>query len=155
MNKNLLIGLFTLLSLAGCAAKKDLRQVSIPQDKIYSVIFEGQPNIADKKLMSANVQIGDVLQQTPNGTDLTVVKVSVQEDYTPTIQANTVFVVSDGHLTYDTVGEGSEALPEGGRILGFTSKAKLIWFKTKSKMTGLSQATKEKAEQLYKQATTK
>lgn len=156
MKKNLLMGLFVLSTLTGCATnKKDLSQIAIPQDKVYNVIFEGQPNIADKRLMSANEQIGDVLQQTPNGSDLTVVKVSVMEAYTPTIRSNTVFVVSDGHLNYDTAGEAGDSLPEGGRILGFTSKAKFIWFKTKSKVTGMSQATKEKAEQLYRNATSK
>ncbi|NOT84177.1 MAG: hypothetical protein HOP02_05190 [Methylococcaceae bacterium] len=155
MKKNLLISLFAIMMLVGCAAKKDISQINIPQDKIYNVIFEGQPDISDKRLMSSSEQIGDVLQQTPSGSDLTVVKVSVKEAYTQTIHSNTVFVVSDGHLNYETVGDVGETLPEGGRLLGFTSKAKLIWFKTKAKVTGMSQATKEKAEQLYKNATTK
>jgi len=154
MKHYLLISIFAILTLAGCASKNDVNEIAIPQDKIYVIIFEGNPKITDKRVMSSsNIQIGDVLIQTPSASDLTVIKVSIKEAYTQLIRTNTVFVASDGYLKYDQVGETGAPLAEGGRLLGFTGKAKLLWFKTKSKVTGLSQAAKNKAEQLYRRVT--
>ncbi len=127
MKKALLITIFAFVTLGGCASK-DVNEVAIPQDKIYNVIFEGTPEIADKRLMSSGVHLGDVLTQTQSSSDLTLVKVSVKEEHTPLIRSNTVFVVSDGYLKYDTVGEVGEPVPEGGRLLGFTGKTRLLWF---------------------------
>jgi hypothetical protein len=151
MKNVLLITIFAIVTLGGCATK-NVNEVAIPQDKIYNVIFEGNPEITDKRLMSSGVQLGDVLTQTRSSSDLTVVKISVKEEHTPRIRSNTVFVVSDGYLKYDTVGEIGEPVPEGGRLLGFTGKTKLLWFKTKAKVKGLSQAAKSQAALLYNQA---
>lgn len=148
MKKILVISMFAFLALTGCASK-NTKEAVIPQDKIYTVIFEGDPEITDKRVMSSASQIGDVLQETPNGSDLTVVKISIYEAHTPMIQSNTVFVATNGYLKSDTVGKMGESVPEGGRLLGFTGKTKLLWFKTKSKVTGLSKATKNKVAELY------
>ena len=154
MKKVLLVTLFAIVALAGCATN-EVNKVAIPQDKIYNVIFEGTPEIADKRLMSSGVYLGDVLTQTQSSSDLTVVKVSVKEEHTPLIRSNTVFVVSEGYLKYDTIGEVGEPVPEGGRLLGFTGKTKLLWFKTKAKVKGLSQAAKSQAALLYNKAMAK
>jgi len=149
MKKILVMSLLVVLTLSGCASK-NTQQAAIPQDKIYTVIFEGDPDITDKRVMSAlNTKIGDVLVETPGRSDLTLVKISIDEAYTPQIQSNTVFVVTDGYLKTDSVGEKGEPVSEGERLLGFTGQAKLLWFKTKSKVSGLSAATKNKAAELY------
>ncbi|MEE9337900.1 MAG: hypothetical protein V3U87_07450 [Methylococcaceae bacterium] len=54
------------------------------------------------------------------------------------ILSNTVLVVIDGRLKTDTVGKTCEPLSEGERLLGFTGKTKLLWFKTKPNASGLS-----------------
>lgn len=151
MKKVLLLTVFAIVTLGGCATK-EVNEVAIPQDKIYNVIFDGNPKITDKRLMSSGIHLGDVLLQSPSRSDLTVVKVSVMEEHTPLIRSNTVFVVSDGYLKYDTVGEIGELVPEGGRLLGFTGKTKLLWFKTKAKIKGMSQAAKSQAALLYNKA---
>ncbi len=148
MKNFLFIGLFALLIISGCASKS-AKEAVIPQDKIYNVIFEGDPEITDKRIISSGIQIGDVLTETPNGSDLTIVKISVKEAYTPQIRSNTVFVVENGYLKTDKVGESAEAAQEGDRLLGFTGKTKLLWFKTKAKISGLSKAAKNKAAELY------
>ena len=148
MKKVLLITLFAIVTLGGCATN-DINDANIAQDRIYNVIFEGNPKITDQRLMSSGALIGEILLQTPSSSDLTVVKVSVKEEHIPLIRSNTVFVVLDGYLKHDTVGKTGEPVPEGGRLLGFTSKTKLLWFKTKAKVKGLSQAAKNQAALLY------
>lgn len=145
----LVMSLLVFLTLSGCASNTT-QQAAIPQDKIYTVIFEGDPDITDKRVMSATgTKIGDVLQETQSNSDLTLVKISIDEARTPQILSNTVFVVSKGYLKTDTVGEPGEPASEGDRLLGFTGPARLLWFKTKSKVSGLSTATKNKAAELY------
>ncbi len=149
MKKFLVMSLFVFLILSGCASK-NANEAAIPQDKIYTVIFEGDPEITDKRVMSSSgTKIGDVLLETPSSSDLTLVKISIEELHTPMIQSNTVFVVTKGYLKTDTVGEMGEPVSEGERLLGFTGKTKLLWFKTKAKVSGLSKATKNKAAELY------
>ncbi len=149
MRRILIISLFTFLMLSGCASN-NVNEASIPQDKIYTVIFEGDPDITDKKVMSSlDTKVGDVLLETPSNSNLTLVKISIDETYTPMIQSNTVFVVTKGYLKADTVGKTGEPVSEGERLLGFTGKTKLLWFKTKAKVSGLSKATKNKVAELY------
>jgi hypothetical protein len=153
MKKILVMSVFVFLTLAGCASK-NVNDAVIPQDKIYSVIFEGDPDITDKRVMSSSgIQIGDVLLETPGNSNLTQVKISIKEDHLSLMQSNTVFVVTNGYLKTDTVGKTGEPLSEGERLLGFTGKTKLVWFKTKAKVSGLSKAAKNKAEALYQKAT--
>ncbi len=148
--KNLLvISLFALLIFSGCASK-NTNEAAIPQDKIYTVIFEGDPEITDKRVLSSSgVKIGDVLMETPSSSDLTLVKIAIEEPHSDQIQSNTVFVVNEGYLKSDSVGAKGEAVSEGERLLGFTGKTRLLWFKTKSKVSDLSNATKNKASELY------
>ncbi len=148
MRNYLFIGLVGFLFLSGCSSK-NAKEAAIPQDKIYSVVFEGDPEITDQRVMSGGIQIGDVLLETPSGSDLTVVKISIKEAYTPQILSNTVFVVENGYLKTDKVGESTEPALEGDRLLGFTGKTKLLWFKTKAKVSGLSKAAKSKVAELY------
>ncbi len=152
MRNFLFIGLIAFLFLSGCASK-NVKEASIPQDKIYNVVFEGVPEITDKRVLSSGTQIGDVLLETPSGDELTVVKISIKEAYTPQIRSNTVFVVEKGYLKTDTIGETGEPVAEGDRLLGFTGKTKLLWFKTKAKISGLSKAAKNKAAELYNKVT--
>ena len=153
MKKLLVMSLFAFLFLSGCASK-NTNQAVIPQDKIYTVTFEGDPEITDKRVMSSTgTKIGDVLLETPSSSDLTLVKIAIEETYSPQIQSNTVFVVSEGYLKSDTVGSDGEPVSEGAHLLGFTGNAKLLWFKTKAKVSGLSKATKSKAAELYSRAT--
>lgn len=152
MKKILVMSLFAFLTLSGCASK-DINEADIPQDNIYSVIFEGDPEITDKQVMSSSGgKMGDVLLETPGNSNLTQVKISISEEHTPLILSNTVFVATKGHLKMDTVGKVGEPISEGDRILGFTGKTKLLWFKTKAKVSGLSTAAKNKAAELYSRA---
>jgi hypothetical protein len=149
MKKILVMSLFAFLTLSGCASN-NIIEATIPQYKIYTVIFEGDPDITDKRVMSSlDTKVGDVLLETPSSSNLTLVKISIEETYIPLIQSNTVFVVTKGYLKIDTVGKLGEPVSEGGRLLGFTGKAKLLWFKTKAKVSGLSTATKNKVAELY------
>lgn len=152
--KNILvmISLVTFLTLSGCGGK-NVQKVAIPQDKIYSVVFEGDPKITDKRVISSTgSQIGDILLETPS-SDITVVKVLIKEEYTPLILSNLVFVAVDGYLKADAIGDMGEPVAEGGRLLGFTGKTKLLWFKTKAKVSGMSKAAKNKATELYGRVT--
>lgn len=149
MKKILVMSLFVFLTLSGCASKST-KQAAIPQDKIYTVIFEGDPEITDKRVLSASgTKIGDILLETPSSSDLTLVKISIEEAHVPQILSSTVFVVTKGYLQSDTVGDAGKPVSEGARLLGFTGKTKLLWFKTKAKVSGLSTATKNKAAELY------
>lgn len=149
MKKIIVLCLFALITLSGCGSK-NVQETAIPQDKVYNVVFEGDPEITDKRVFSSSdFEIGEVLQETSNNSDLTLVKISIKEVHTPLIRSNLVFVATDGHLKAETVGEKGEALSEGGQLLGFTGKTKLLWFKAKSKVTGFSKAAKNKASELY------
>ncbi len=156
--KKLLVlsGLLVLLSLTGCATMSpdDIKNIPV-FDKIYYVIFEGTPTISDPDIRyGETLTIGRVLDQKPGGNNLLVARISIPPAYTDIIKKSTVFYANDGKLYYDTVGESSEVLPEGGKILGFTGKTGLYWFKTKNKLKTTSDTVINKAQELYNSATT-
>ena len=126
MKKILVMSLFAFLTLSGCASN-NVNEAGIPQDKIYTVIFEGTPDITDKRVMSSlDTKVGDVLLETPSSSDLTLVKISIEETYIPLIQSNTVFVVTKGYLKIDTVGKLGEPVSEGGTSFRLYRKSQTV-----------------------------
>lgn len=135
----------------GCSSMtlENVKDAPVITHKVYNVIFENKPEIVKKEVHARGFEIGEVLSETLGSGDIVVVKISVLNEYDHLIKHNAVFYVSEGRLEYDIVGEHGELVSEGGKLLGFTGKTALYWFKTKHKMKDLSDAAKEKIEALY------
>ncbi|OQY56622.1 MAG: hypothetical protein B6245_18080 [Desulfobacteraceae bacterium 4572_88] len=151
MRKTAFILLCSILMTFGCTSMtlENVKDAPVITHKIYNVIFENKPEILKKEVHARGFEIGKVLSETLGAGDIVVVKISVLNEYDHLIKHNTVFYVSDGWLEYDTVGEHGETVSEGAKLLGFTGKTALYWFKTKHKMKDLSDEAKKKIEELY------
>jgi hypothetical protein len=140
---------------AGCSylSMETVKNIPIIDHKIYNVIFEDKPTVTTKEVYAGTVEIGKVLSEEGASDNLTVIKISVQNEHDHFMKSNVVFYVSDGRLELDTVGDTEEPpLSEGAKILGFAGKTGLYWFKTKSAVKSVSGAAASKAEELYNRA---
>ena len=151
MRKLLILSLAALLH--GCATTSPTTMLEdVATDKVYNVVFEGAPNLSGKRVMASELEIGEVLTSAEKNGGITVAKISIDSDYDDLMNANTVFVASDGMLVHEVLGDDGEQLNEGDKVMGFTSKAKLVWHKTKLKVQDATSFTKQKAQELYKKA---
>ena len=144
---------FIAVFLTGCATTSSTVLEEVSTDKIYNVVFEGSPDLSGKRVMASDIEIGEVLTSSDKNGGVTVAKVAIESDYDDLMNTNTVFYASDGMLVHDVLGDQGDRLNEGDKVMGFTSKTKLVWHKTKSKVQDLTNSTKEKAAELYKKAT--
>ncbi len=142
------------LAAAGCSSLSmdTVKDIPVIDHKIYNVIFEDKPTITAKEVYAGTVEIGKVLSETAASDNLTVIKISVQNEHEHFMKSNVVFYVSEGRLELDSVGDIGEPLSEGAKLLGFTGKTGLYWFKTKTAVKNFSGAAKNKAEELYNRA---
>lgn len=154
MKKSVCFALILSIVAAGCSSLSmdTVKNLPIIDHKIYNVVFEDKPTITAKEVYAGTTEIGKVLDETAASGNLTVIKISVQNEHEHFMRSNVVFYVSEGRLELDTVGDIGESLSEGAKILGFTGKTGLYWFKTKSKVKSLSDSAKSEAEDLYNRA---
>ena len=151
MQKLLILTLAVLLH--GCATTSSTTMLEdVATDKVYNVVFEGSPDLSGKRVMASELKIGEVLTSSEKNGGITVAKISIDSDYDDLMNANTIFVASDGMLVHEVLGEDTARLNEGDKVLGFTSKAKMVWHKTKLKVQDATNFTKQKAQELYKKA---
>lgn len=154
MKKSVLIAVILSIVAAGCSylSMGTVKNIPVIDHKIYNVIFEDKPTVTTKEVYAGTVEIGKVLSEAGASDNLTVIKISVQNEHDDLMKSNVVFYVSDGRLELDTVGDTGEPLSEGAKILGFAGKTGLYWFKTKSAVKSVSGAAASKAEELYNRA---
>ncbi|MDM8525619.1 hypothetical protein QUF80_19795 [Desulfococcaceae bacterium HSG8] len=153
MKRFFFVAALILITLTtGCSMSlEDVKNVPV-FTKTYYVVFEDKPEIVNEGVFANNFEIGRISSQKPGSEDMVIVTMSVQNENNHLMTDNVIFYVSDGRLTYDTVGDSGNPLQEGAKILGFTGKTGLYWFKTKNKIKNISGAAIDKAQELYDRA---
>ncbi|HAO20981.1 MAG: hypothetical protein BWK80_07640 [Desulfobacteraceae bacterium IS3] len=153
MKRSLIALLIFMAMTAGCS-RLSPEGVNLPVfDKIYYVVFEGKPELSKGTVYYGDaLEIGKILSQQPGANNLYVAKISILNKYNDMMKDTAVFYAGDGKMMYDSVGEVGKPLTEGAKILGFTGKTGVLWFKTKSKVKSLSEAAVNKAQDLYNKA---
>lgn len=145
--------LFFLSLVAGCSNMKvdALKELAV-LSTVYNVVFEDKPALDSDKVYARGFEIGSILSQELADNGRVVIKISVDNEHKKLMTENAVFYADEGRLEYDTVGESGKNLQEGAKILGFTGKTGLYWFKTKNKFNDLSGAALQQAQELYDSA---
>ncbi len=154
MKQLFIIAVFLITTTVGCSTMTmdNVKDVSIPIDKVYNVIFEKKPEMVQEGVYSKELEIGEVLDQQSAANNMGIVKISIKNEYDDLMKSNVVFYISDSKLQYDTIGDTGEPLSAGAKILGFTGITSLTWFKTKNKVKDFSNTAINKAEELYNEA---
>lgn len=152
----LIMALVSLTMVLACSSltMENVKDIAL-LNKMYYVIFEEKPELATQEVYASGLEIGKISSQKPSADGMVVAKISVENEHADLIRENVVFYVSEGKLTLDTVGENGNPLSEGAKILGFTGKTSLVWFKTKNKVKNISNAAVNKAQELYDRAVVK
>lgn len=112
-------------------------------------MFEKQPRLTDSGVYSGSNRVGSVAEPTGAVGRVARLTVHIDAPHRETIKNNTVFYVSEGRLVLAKLDGFGEPLPAGGVLLGFNSKAGLLWFKTRHLLKNQPAAAGRQAEKLY------
>lgn len=147
------VALWIAALVSGCANFSAESVVELPDfDRVYYVIFQENPGLKNDGIFLESMKIGKVIGHKPVDEGLSVAKISIDSKYAELMRDNVVFVVADGGLEYETVGDPATRLGEGAKVLGFSSRTGLYWFRTRNRFRSLSRAAMEKAEALYERS---
>jgi hypothetical protein len=142
--------LLLVLLLAGCTSFSTESVKELPDfDRVYYVIFEEKPRLKNDDIFMKTLRIGKVIGLKPAGEGMYVAKISIDAKYKDLMRDNVAFIIDDGQLQYETVGDESGPLGEGAKLLGFSGRARFTLFKTRDRFRGMSRSIMDKAEELY------
>lgn len=145
--------LSVLLLLAGCTSFSTESIRELPDfDRVYYVVFEEKPRLKSDAIFMKTLRIGKVIGLKPAGEGMYVAKISIDAKYKDLMRDNVAFIIDDGQLQYETVGDESGPLGEGGKLLGFSGRTRFTLFKTQNRFRGMSRTLMDKAEELYKRS---
>lgn len=144
------LALLAVMLAAGCTPFSTESVTELPDfDRVYYVLFQDDPGLASDRIFMKALEIGKVIGLKPTQQGVKVAKISIDAKYADLMRDNVVFMVEDGRLEYEPVGDNGAPLGEGGKILGFSSRTGFYWFKAQNSVRGMSRAAMEKAEELY------
>ena len=122
-------------------------------DKTYFVVFENGPEITSNTIYASEAPIGEVLSKEPSKNSTVILKIQIMTKFDDLLTEDTVFFAEGGSLNYfATLGDG-HSLPTKGKMLGFTSKKDVYWFKATQRHKENPETPAQIAERLYNQAT--
>lgn len=118
---------------------------------IYYVIFEKSPNIINEKVYAMDFEIGDIKDKELGNNSIVMVTIKLEKKHKELVRQNGAFVVVDGRLIYESLGgDDNTPLESKSRVLGFASRADMVWFQTKSIVSKFADASLSKIQELYK-----
>lgn len=142
--------LLSITMILGCSTLSLENVKDIPVfTKTYYVVFEDKPNVTNEGVYANDFEIGKIASQKPGSEEMVIITISVQNEHNHLMKDNVVFYVANGRLEYDTVGDTGTPLSEGAKMLGFSGKTALYFFKTKYTIKNISNTAVDKAEELY------
>jgi hypothetical protein len=120
------------------------------QTNAYDVMFEKQPRLIDDGVYRNGNRIGTVVSNTQENLPVGRLAVTIDSAFQDVMKTNVVFYVSAGRLELAALGGYGEPLAKETKLLGFGSKASLIWFKAKYLLKNQAVEATQKADRLYR-----
>ena len=118
----------------------------------YVVVFNDPPMLTETTVYLKGQPIGAVMPQTAHTNGVTRIQIAIDAPYLDLMRTNAVFFLSSGKLNYATLKNFGQPLPREAIILGFGSKASLVWFKTRHLLKNPVTAAGREAQRLYQRS---
>ena len=116
---------------------------------VYFVMFENAPNLFDSRVYSNGVSVGEIVDAGTAGNGVTLLAIVVDGEYKELMKDSTAFYVSSGRLTHAPLAGFGNPVGPGAKLMGFSSRLGMGWFKTKNLMTQTSRAASGRAQELF------
>lgn len=118
----------------------------------YDVMFEKQPLLTDNSVYLKGNQIGTVVSTAGDVAPIGRIAILIDSSFQELMRSNVVFYISSGRLEMAALGGYGEPISKETKVLGFKSKAALVWFKTRYLLKNQAAAAAKKADKLYQRA---
>jgi len=115
----------------------------------YDVMFEKKPQLIDDGVYLKANPIGTIVTNATDSAPIGRLAISIDSSFQELMRTNVVFYISSGRLEMASLGGYSEPLAKETKVLGFKSKAALIWFKTRYLLKNQAAVAAKKADKLY------
>ena len=118
----------------------------------YVVVFNDRPMLTETTVYLKGQPIGTIMPQETHANGVTTLQIAIEAAYRDLMRTNAVFYISSGKLYYAALKNFGDPLPPKARILGFESKASMVWFKTKHLLKNPVTAAGRQAERLFQRS---
>jgi len=141
MRRSVLLSIFFAMLLAtGCQEKKG---------NLFFIMFAGTPTLFENGVYANGVGIGEIVENATAVNGVTRLAIVMNGDGKDLLQDSSAFYVSTGRLTHTTLAGFGNPVEPGAKLMGFSSRMGVGWFKTKNLMTQTSRAAAKRAQELF------
>jgi len=134
--------LLAMLFVAGC-------QQQAPNGNLFFIMFESTPTLFDNAVYANGVNVGEIVEKATSGNGLARLAVVMNGEQRELMKDNAAFYASTGRLTYTTLAGYGNPVEPGAKLMGFSSRLSMGWFKTRNLMNQTSRAASERARELF------
>ncbi len=101
----------------------------------YSIFFDDRIHLSDERVYYKGTVIGSVVSVENSNDNKAMAKIKIDSAHRYLIMDQATFYVDGGSLHYDSFKKFGNPLDNGARLLGFSSRGALKWFKTRTLFT--------------------
>ena len=132
--------LFAMILATGCQDKKG---------NVFFIMFESAPNLFENGVYANGVGIGEIVEKTTAGNGVTRLAIVLNGESRDLLKDSSAFYVSTGRLVHTSLAGFGNPVEPGAKLMGFSSRMGVGWFKTKNLMTQTSRAAAKRAQVLF------
>jgi len=132
--------LLALLVATGCQEKKG---------NLFFIMFESTPTLFENGVYANGVAIGEIVENATADNGMTRLAIEMNGDGKGLLHDSSAFYVSRGCLAHTTLAGFGNPVEPGAKLMGFSSRMGVGWFKTKNLMTQTSRAAAKRAQELF------
>jgi len=141
MRRSVILSVLLALILAtGCQEKKG---------NVFFIMFESAPNLFENGVYANGVGIGEIVEKTTAGNGVTRLAIVLKGESRDMLKDSSAFYVSTGRLVHISLAGFGNPVEPGAKMMGFSSRMGVGWFKTKNLMTQTSRAATKRAQELF------
>lgn len=112
----------------------------------YAIFFDDRINLFEESVYYKGTAVGRVLSTEISSDNRAMVTIQVDSSHRYLMTDQATFYIDGGKLCYDSFKKFGNPIESGTRILGFSSKGSLRWFKAKTIFTQPASEAAEQAE---------
>jgi len=132
--------LFALILATGCQESKG---------NVFYIMFDSHPTLFENGVFANGVGIGEIVETATAGNGVTRLAVVMNGDGKDMLTDSSAFYVASGRLTHIALAGYGNPVEPGAKLMGFSSRMGVSWFKTKNLMTQTPWAAAIQAQELF------
>lgn len=150
MQRTLIIFIIVIAIVLGIALNKTPQEQDEGDGHI--IVFNEMPNIHKEGIYYQNKEVGQITDTIKGSKGIIAFTVSLDKAFVQTMGINVVFFPEHGVLSADRLQSVTPPLPDYFIFCGFSSKARLKWFKFRTLFNNRITSANRRALKLYRKS---